>query len=195
MKHSLRKDSHKQVHPGQGGQGESAQGAAWVSKLFFFAFPLLNWHNIGARNLSGALGPSFTSLLRQVMSTLLKHLGIVSHSSDVGCGQPIICVLYEISPWSSWHNVMRLFSESTFSFLGRTRERLPLSELLPLLRPLFSVLGCAAMHTDLEPRHIYSLIRLDEASGPLHRAYIWCLLPIPFSAGCHEKAVGRTQKT
>ena len=91
----------------------------------------------------------------------------------------------------SWHTVMRFLAESISSFVGRTRESLPLNRLLPLLRPLFTVIGCAAMYTDLEPRPIYSLVGHAEASGHLHGAHIWYLLPIPIFAGCHERAVSR----
>ena len=34
-----------------------------------------------------------------LLSTLLNHLGIVLHPSDVGCCHPIICILQESSPW------------------------------------------------------------------------------------------------
>ena len=96
----------------------------------------------------------------------------------------------------SWHTLMRLLAESISSFVGRTHERFfrrfikqskPLNRLLPLFRPLFSVLICAAMYNYLDPRHIYSFIGNSETSGPFRRAHIWCLLPIPISAGCHER--------
>ena len=44
------------------------------------------------------------------LSTLLNHLGIVPHPSDVGCCHPIICILQEISPdgEEEWHEYVFL---------------------------------------------------------------------------------------
>ena len=87
---------------------------------------------------------------------------------------------------------MHLLAENTSSSVGRTRERLPLNRLTPLFQPIFAIFGCAAMYTDLALGHTYNLIKHAEASGPLHRAHIWNLLPFPIFAGCHERVVGHT---
>ena len=92
----------------------------------------------------------------------------------------------------SWHTEMHLLAENTSSSVGRTRERLPLNRLTPLLQPIFAILGCAAMYTDLALGLTYNLIKHAEASGPLHRAHNWNLLPFPIFAGCHERAVDHT---
>ena len=55
-----------------------------------------------------------------------------------------------------WHIVMRLLFESTFSFVGPIRERLPLNLLPSFLQPLFSVLDCVAMYTTLLFGYIFS---------------------------------------
>lgn len=65
------------------------------------------------------------------------------------------------------------------------------SRLSPLPQPLLSILGCAAMYTDLALRHTCSLIKHAKASGPLHRAYIWYPPPYPISAGYHGRVAGR----
>ena len=76
--------------------------------------------------------------------------------------------------------------------MGRTRERLPLNRLTPLLQPIFAILGCAAMYTDVALWHTYNLIKHAEASGPLQRAHIWNLLPFLISEGSHERVVDHT---
>ena len=80
----------------------------------------------------------------------------------------------------------------TSSSVGRSRERLPLNRLTPLLQPIFAILGCATMYTDLALGHTYNLIKHAEASRPLHRAQNCYLLPFPISTGCHERVVGHT---
>ena len=90
----------------------------------------------------------------------------------------------------SWPTEMHLLAENTSSSVGRTRERLPLIRLTPLLQPIFAILGCAAMYTDLALGHTYNLIKHAEASGPLHRAHTWNILPFPIFAGCQESPGG-----
>ena len=92
----------------------------------------------------------------------------------------------------SWHTKMHLLAENTSSSVGRTRKRLPMNRLTPLLQSIFAILGCTAMYTYLALGHTYNLIKHAEASGPLHRAHTWNLLSFPIFAGCHERVVDHT---
>ena len=65
----------------------------------------------------------------------------------------------------SWHTEMHFLAENTSSSVGRTREGLPLNRLTPLLQPIFAILGCAAMYTDLALGHTYNLMKHAEAIG------------------------------